>query len=318
MKTMQTQDLDIHNKNKKYAVLLPISLVVFFFAALFLLHLYTAQEYTTQDSLVGGSITGAETLEKEPSFETTLDPQIGVYMIKPSFSFVDQYQLTNAFTHLQREIRTFTETVQECQQENPLEACLSSTLKDPSYAAWSRAEDCETPEERLFYDVTEMFRTCLESVDTDCVCLGSFVVPAQYPSGEYTLNVAQEDTGVSFSLSGTEISTVIPSMAFQVEGEEEANAEYTLAVTEDHVLGQFSILESSSMVYLYKPDATTTSVESQRSYSTYETTRTACELPEEKMYKFCVQSSTAVQVYDESQKTVITRPLPYTFVLDFK
>lgn len=309
---MQTQNQDILHKNKKYAVLLSIILVVFFFIALFLLRLYT-----TQDSVVGGSITGADILEKEPSFEITQDPQIGAYIITPSFSFVDKYQLADAFTLLQREIRTFTEAVHACQQQDSLDSCLSQTLEEPVYAAWSRGEHCETREERLFYDVTEMFRRCLASKDTDCVCPGNFAAPSQYSEGEYTFDVVQEDNDVLFSLAETDISTSFSSMVLQKEGEESTATTYMIAVTSDGVLGQFGSLEPSSNVYLYKDDEKTISVESQTSYSMYETTRSACSLPEETFYKFCVQSNASVQLYDEQEDAVVTKPIVYTFALDF-
>ncbi len=318
MKTMQTQDQELHNTKKWPAIVLPILLLCFFIGSLFLLHIYSAQEDTTHGTLVGASITGADTLDKKTSFEPTLDPQIGVYMIAPSFSFVDRYQLVDAFTTLQREIRSFTEAVQECQKENTLEACLSSTLEEPSYAAWSIGEDCETPEERLFYDATEMFRTCLASVDSDCVCLGSFAVPAQYPEGEYTLEMIQEDAAVSFSLSETDLSTSLSNMILQEEGEESTATEFTIAVTSKGILEQFGSLEPSAHLYLYKEDAKTISVESQSSYSTYETTRSACSLSQNTIYKLCVQSNATVQIYDEQESAVVTKPNTYTFAIEFE
>jgi hypothetical protein len=313
MKTVQTQDQEIHHTKKWPAIVLPIILFVFLIASFVLFQLYRSPE-----ALVGSSITGAQTLEKNPSFEQTQDPQIGIYMIKPSFSFADKYQLTDAFTALQREIRTFTEAMQECKQQDTVDSCLTRTLENPSYAAWSIGEDCETPEERLFYDVTEMFRTCLESADTDCACLGSFAASAGYPEGEYTLEVTQEDTGILFSLPEMDLSTTLSNAMLQEEGEESTATAYTVAVTAEGVLGQFGALEPSVHLYLYKEDAKTISVESQSSYSTYETTRSACTLSEKKIYKFCVQSPASVQIYDEHEESVVTKPITYTFAVEFK
>lgn len=312
MNTMQTPDREIHHTKKWPAIVLPIILFVFLIVSFVLFQLYRSPA-----AVVGSAITGADLFEEKPTFEQTQDPQIGVYMIEPSFSFADKYQLTNTFTTLQREIRSFTEAVQACQQQDTLDFCLIRTLEEPSYAAWSLGEDCETPEERLFYDVTEMFRTCLVSADTDCVCLGSFAASSQYPEGEYTLDVAQEDAAVSFLLSETDLSSSLSNMILWEEGDKSTATAYTIAVTADGVLGQFGSLEPSAHLYLYKKDETTLSVESQSSYSTYETTRSACEIPQETVHKLCIQTNASVQTYDEQEDSIATKPVTYTFALDF-
>lgn len=312
MQDIQEKNQELHNTKKWPALVLPIILFGFLLGTFFLFHLYRSPA-----TVVGSAITTADLFEEKTTFEQTQDPQIGVYIITPSFSFVDKYQLADAFTLLQREIRTFTEAVQECQQQDTLDSCLTRTIKNPTYTAWSIGENCETREERLLYDVTEMFRSCLASKDTDCVCLGNFAAPSQYPEGEYTFEVIQEEAAVSFSLTETDLSTAFLNMILQEEGNENTATAYTIAVTSERVLGQFGSLEPNSNLYFYKEDATTLSVESQSSYSTYETTRSACSLPEETFYKFCVQSNASVQLYDEQEDSVVTKPIVYTFALDF-
>ncbi|MEK6868424.1 MAG: hypothetical protein AABX98_06390, partial [Nanoarchaeota archaeon] len=93
--------------------------------------------------------------------------------------------------------------------------------------------------------------------------------------------------------------------------------QYTIRVEKEEVLGGFSSLEPASSLYIYKQDATTLSVESQSTFSTYETTRSYCTLPPQEVYKFCMQSDTEVPVYNAQQGTTTQQPLVYLFALSF-
>jgi hypothetical protein len=284
------------------------------------------EQQNAKNSITGTvvGITGEATADTADQESTTsaIEKQIGIYRVIPSFSFVDEYHLVDEYDTLQKEIRNFYKTIENCQQEqNPeleegVKSCIDETLALPSYASWIQGEDCETDQEALFYDVTETFSQCLQSEDSDCVCVGTFDA-TKYSVGEYIIPVYQEGDSVLFTLLSTDLSVVLPNMHFAIEGSPMTYDEYTLHVEKEEATGGFSSLEPSSALYIYKQDAITLSVESQSTFSTYETTRNYCTLPSQEIYKFCVQSDTIVPVYDTTQETTTQQPLVYLFALSF-
>lgn len=276
----------------------------------------TGQKSNASNSITGGviGISGAVTYEDEPSYKETLDPQIGVYSISPSLSFVDEYGLVDEYTSLQQDIRNFASDVEDCRTNDDLDNCFDKVL--PEYNNWML--DCETSEEAVFYDFTEMFNQCLASEDADCLCINKFSYSPNYDYGEYYIDVVQDGFDVAFSLVDTDVSTTIHNMEFQIEDENKNYDEYTISVDKSMILGSFLYLDPSSTVYLHKKDENIISVESQTSFSTYEYTRDYCAIQETGLYKLCVQSDTFVQVYDDIEDKVIEQPVVYTFALDFE
>ncbi len=270
------------------------------------------------------AITGAATADasEEESTASTTEKQIGIYRVVPAFSFIAEYQLVDEYDALQKEIRNFYKTIETCQQEQvqgseqSAESCIEETLTLPSYVSWIQGEDCETDQEALFYDVTETFSQCLQSEDSDCVCASTFETN-KYSPGEYIIPVYQEGKSVLFTLLSTDLSVILPNMQFAIEGNPMSYDEYTLHVEKEEATGGFSSLEPSSALYIYKQDPTTLSVESQSTFSTYETTRSYCTLPSKEIYKFCMQSDTEVPVYNAQEETTTEQPLVYLFALSF-
>ena len=230
------------------------------------------------------SITGAATADEKIVIDG-YGSQIGVYKITPSFSILEDYDIVAEYDALQKDIRLFYDAVQTCvsgsTDEEKLEGCIQETLQDYSYSSWLLGKNCETPEETLFYDATEVFRQCGTSGDTDCTCVRE--LSGTFSDGEYSILVSQEDDGTHFSLD--DLTTVLPFVSLALEGTPLVADTYTLAVSEGAVVGSFSALEPSSTIYLYK-QGTTLSVESESTFTLYEGTRDACIISQQPTYKF--------------------------------
>lgn len=283
------------------------------FLVFLVLGLFTFGSYITfDDSSSKTPITGAATAEEEITSPRS-GAQIGVYKITPSFSVLENYDIVAEYDALQKDIRTFHAAVDDCilGDSEKRDSCIQEILEQETYSSWLLGEDCETPEETLFYDVTEIFRQCGSSEDTACTCTGQ--LSGSYPEGEYSLLVSQEDDGTHFSLD--DLTVVLSSVSLAIEGTPLASDTLTLAVS-DTVAGSFSALEPTSTFYLYK-EGKTLSVESESTFTLYEGTRAVCTVVEEPTYKFCKQSSTAVPVYDKDEKRTIQQPVVYLFALDF-
>lgn len=288
----------------------------------FAFDLYTQHEPLSSNKITGSAIrsadtTGADTYEENPDYEAEETPIIGIYRVLPSFSIIDEYDLVDEYTTLQRDIRTFYDAVEVCRTEkgDSVENCLTATLNQPTYASWLDEESCETSEEALFYDVTEIFSHCLASEESDCLCYGT-LDGQNYDTGEFVITLAQEETGTQFALEGTELSLAFP-LQFEIEDTLMVSDVYTVAVTGGSAVGSFSSLEPSSTLYLYKKDGQTISVEDETTFSTYSSTRGSCPKPEKQLAKFCVQSDAVVSAYDNEQDKTIQQPVVYMFALDF-
>ncbi len=290
--------------------------------------LYTRQDNTliltsatvAEDSIINSSnkitggiigITGAGTAD-DTSY-TTGDKQIGVYSVLPSFSFVSEYNLIDEYDALQKQIRLFYEYVDECRKTSELQSCIDSELNLPEYSSW--LDDCETNEEKIFYDFTEIFSQCLKSEEVDCICIET--LDGEYDAGEYTITLVQDEENTLFSLLSTDLILTLPVL-FEKDGNIMTSDEYLIHADRTGVIGSFlSTQESSSEIYIYKKDATTLSIEDQSTFSTYDLTRDSCTIPEQKIYKFCMQSDTSVAAYDAEQAKTITQPVVYIFAVDF-
>ncbi len=243
-------------------------------------------------------ITGAATSDEVSV--TNKDKQIGVYSVLPSFSFVSEHNLFEEYDALQKYIRSFYDNVMDCRHTRLLDDCIALTLKMDEYSSW--LDDCETNNERLFYDFTEIFSQCLASKDSDCTCTGA--LEGDYEAGEYTIKLIQDQENTLFSLE--DLMLTLP-FTFAIEDALMKSDKYTIHVDTTGAIGGFSSLEPSSQIYIYKSDATTLSVEDQSTFTTYETTRDSCTLPSQEVYKFCMQSKTIVE----------NKPLVYIFAVDF-
>lgn len=259
-------------------------------------------------SIVGitGAATGDEIAVKEE------DKQIGVYTVLPSFSFIPEYNVIDEYDALQKQIRFFYEDVQKCRQNNELQYCIESGLNKQEYSSW--LDDCETNEEKVFYDFTEIFSQCLNSRDMDCICTGT--LSGDYDAGEYTITLIQDEENTLFSLLSTELSLTLP-LTFEMEENRLVSDNYLIHVDRTGVLGSFPSTEPSSEIYIYKKDATTLFIEDETTFTTYEITRDSCTIPEQEIYKFCMQSDTTVSVYDKGQGKTVIQPVVYIFAIDF-
>ncbi len=287
------------------------------FFVFLVLGLFTFGSYVAFDTHHNAqtTITGAATADEEVVIDSS-GSQIGVYKITPSFSVLEDYNIVAEYDALQKDIRLFYTATQTCvsgsDDQEKLDLCIQETLTQDSYSSWLLGEDCETPEETLFYDVTEIFRQCGSSEDTSCTCVEQ--LSGSYIEGEYSLLVSQEKDGTYFSLD--DLTVVLPSVSLAVEGIPLAADTYAIAVSKSDVYGSFSALEPSSTIYLYK-EGKKLSVESESTFTLYEGTRDVCSVSLESTYKFCKQSSTAVPVYDKDEKKTIQQPVVYLFALDF-
>ncbi len=267
------------------------------------------------NKITGGiiGITGAATADS--GISTTQDKQIGVYTVLPSFSFVNEYDLAGEYDALQKQIRLFYDAVDECRKTSALQSCVDSVLNKKEYSSW--LDNCETNEEKIFYDFTEIFSQCLNSEDIDCVCTGKLQI--DYDAGEYTLTLIQDEENTFFSLLSTDITLTLP-LVFEIEDNTHnviTSTEYLIHADRTGTLGSFPSTTPSSEIYLYKKDATTISIEDETTFSTYETTRSSCILPQQEIYKFCMQSDTTISGYDKTQGKTITQPIVYMFAIDF-
>lgn len=284
------------------------------FLVLLILGLFAFGSYVAFDAPKSETpITGAATAD-EALVADTFGTQIGVYKITPSFSVLEDYDIVAEYDTLQKEIRMFHTAVDDCivGDSERLDSCIQETLEQETYSSWLLGKDCETPEETLFYDITDVFRQCGASEETQCTCVGQ--LSETYPEGEYSILVSQEEDGTQFSFN--DLAIVLPSVSLAVEGTPLAADTYTIAVSKSDVYGSFSALEPSSTIYLYK-EGETLSVESESTFTLYEGTRAVCSVSLEPTYKFCKQSSTAVPVYDDAEKKTIQQPVVYLFALDF-
>ncbi|MFA6888984.1 MAG: hypothetical protein WC254_05825, partial [Candidatus Woesearchaeota archaeon] len=243
-------------------------------------------------------ITGASTANEIPVIDK--DKQIGVYTLLPSFSFPQPYPVTEEYSILQEQIRLFYQNTQECRQTNILDECITSELNTEEYSSW--LNDCETNDEKLFYDFTEIFSQCLASEDSNCACIGK--LNGDYDAGEYTIKLIQDQKNIVFSLEDLMLSM---PFTFTIEETPMKSDDYIVHVDNTGVIGSFSSLEPSSELYVYKSDTTTLSVEDQTTFTTYEMTRDSCTLPSQEIYKFCMQSDTVIG----------DKPLVYIFAIDF-
>ncbi len=288
------------------------------FLVLLCLGLFTFGSYVAFDNNHESvmSVTGAATADEEIVIDSS-GTQIGVYKITPSFSVLEDYDIVAEYDALQKDIRLFYTAVETCAagsaDQEKLELCIQETLEEDTYTSWLLGEDCETPEETLFYDVTEVFRQCGASEDDDCTCVGQFS-NGQYTEGEYAILVSQEEDGTHFSLD--DLTIVLPSVSLAIEGTPLVADTYTLAVSDRDIVGSFSALEPSSTLYLSK-QGNTLSVEGESTFTLYEGTRDVCTISEEPTYKFCKQSSTAIPIYDKDEKKTIQQPVVYLFAVDF-
>lgn len=273
------------------------------------------EEDNTSNKITGNviGISGAATFGEDSTLQEY--PQIGIYSITPSFSITDNYNLVEEYGEIQKGIRNFGEEVNECHTTDALDICIQKNLEKQEYGSWLDEKECETKEEALFYDFTEIFSDCLISQDTNCLCYKK-LDSGRYEEGRYIISVIQEDSDVTFFLKGTDISATFSPMYFEINDAKLVSDDYTLEV-DDEVKGGFSSIAPSSDIYLYKKDATTISVEDQSSFSTYSTTRGWCKPQEKRYYKFCIQSDTQIPVYDKESGKSIQQAVVYMFALDF-
>ena len=253
-------------------------------------------------------ITGASTADN--ALLVDADKQIGVYRVLPSFSFIDTYHLTEEYNTLQKQIRLFYDDIDECRETYLVDDCIATELNKKEYASW--LDDCETNEEQLFYDFTELFSKCLASADTDCTCTGTLA--GEYTAGEYAISIIQDEEETQFSLNA--LTESLP-LSFEIEENVMTSAEYIIHADRTGTIGSFSSLEPSSVLYLYKKDDRTISAEDESTFTTYELTRSSCEIPKQEIYKFCMQSDTIVSTHDTTQSKTITQPVVYMFAIDF-
>jgi hypothetical protein len=258
-------------------------------------------------------ITGAVTASSEEE-----DPQIGVLSFTPHFAFEDEYRVVDAYDTLQKEIREFYGLVEECISiGGSVDDCIEDTLDQGTYAGWLSEDLCETSDEALFYDVTEVFSQCLLSPDIECTCDTSLSYRPAYDPGEAYMIVLQSDSNVYFSLIDSGADMTMHDMYLQIEGEDIDYEEMTLAVTTSGVAASFESMVPDNHIYLYKQDEMTISVESQSTFTTFDVTRDACSVPLETHRKFCVQSDTSITAYDAELDAVVDQPLVYQFALSF-
>lgn len=284
------------------------------FFVLIIVGLFAFQYYVTNSS---PTITGAATADAtEQLSEETTNTQIGVYRITPSFSLPDNKDVVAEYDILQKNIRDFYSAVKECTSNEDLETCIAWTIEKEEYGQWLEGEACETAEEKLFYDVTEAFSQCVESPDSDCICIASFENNGMYLEGEHSISLVQDETITSFSLG--EFSVSIPNLQLYSQGAAMVSADYLFSVTSSSVLGSFAGLEPSSQLFLYKENENVISVEDQTTFSTYSATRSSCSLPEQIVRKFCVQSEKTVYVYSVEEGKTVEQPIVYMFAIDFQ
>ncbi len=184
--------------SQKINTMVVLSLLFFLFLGIFSFNLYTGQgsdtltsatvvsmnkeiqpknqETSAKNKITGMSvsITGAPTVEEVPqTSETNGEKQIGTYSVLPSFSFPEKGNFVLDYDTLQKQIRLFYEAVNDCKISNPSETpenCIQDALAQPEYSNWLSESDCETDEERVFYDLTQDLSDCSQSEDSDCTC----------------------------------------------------------------------------------------------------------------------------------------------------
>lgn len=263
-------------------------------------------------------ITGAPTADQAYEGSETAEKQIGIYSVLPSFSFPEKGSLVEEYDALQKQIRIFYQVVKDCEAINPsepIENCIQETLSQTTYNTWHSESDCETNEERVFYDITQRISDCAASEQTDCTC--TFAFPKNYPVGKHVFQFASEENNILISLQESSLSATLASLHLQKKGEELSSSDsYVLQSTDQGTTGGFSDA-ASDILYLYKKDASTLSIEDETTFTTAPTTRTSCTLPKKTIYKLCVQSATTVSQYDTNQQKSITEPLVYVFGIDF-
>lgn len=311
--------MQILKKTKKRQVFAVGVFIALFFLAFFSFHTYTKTKRLQpiqEDQMI--EITGAVVDQEVPA--SSSEKQIGLYTLYPSFSFPEPFSISGEYDTLQKQIRDFHQEIKTCREqdtERSLEDCFSLTLEKATYDSWHIEEDCETEEEKIFYDFTELFARCLQSDDEDCVCSSSF--SSYHPSsvGEYSFSFVAEENLILVTFQETSLEMLFPSLLLIV-GETSLSSEtYTLHVDASETVGGFSSLQPSNALYLYKQDEQTLFVEDQTTFSTFSTTRDACAVPEKKTYKFCVQSDQTISSYDASLQSTITQPMVYVFALAF-
>ncbi len=284
-----------------------------FFFFLVIGTIFVFQYYATGTST---TITGAATYEENQEAASTENIQIGVYRITPSFSLPNNKNIVAEYETLQRDVRDFYDATMDCRTVEGLDFCIEETLEKEEYTGWLFGDACETKEEALFYDVTEAFSQCAQSLDSDCICVTSFDDTTRYPDGEQSISLVQDETAAVFFLEENSVS--IPLIQIYSQGTLLVSADYLFSITSGQALASFSGLEPSSSLFLYKESEHVISVEDQTTFSTYSATRSACALAEETLRKFCVQSEKTVHVYSEEQGKTVEQPIVYLFAIDFE
>lgn len=292
-------------------------LVLFSFLLLLFTGLLSVTFYQKSAAGVSVTITGASTADEDPiQISEDIEKQIGTYSVFPSFSFPEKKDLTEEYDLLQKQIRLFYQTTKECEINNPsqnLEYCIQKTLSEKNYNSWLSESDCETNEERVFYDFTQQILDCSTSKDLDCTCALSF--PKNYAPGNYIFQFLLDENNVLLSLQNSPITTTFSSLLLLNNGNTLASEMYTITADENGAKGGFSSL--SDTFYLYKKDEKTLSIEDETTFTTKDETKDSCSLAKKTTYKFCVQSNAAVSSYDPLQRKTGTQPLVYVFGIDF-
>ncbi|MBI5073430.1 hypothetical protein HZA99_06455, partial [Candidatus Woesearchaeota archaeon] len=228
----------------------------------------------------------------------------------------EKQNFVSDYDKLQKQIRDFYKAVQDCQTNNPSETtenCIQDILSQTAYNAWLSESDCETDEERVFYDFTQPISDCAMSEDSDCTC--NFPFPKNYPSGNYVFQFAPEGNDLLISLQDSSLTTTLSSLLLLNNGNTLSSETYTLTADDNGATGGFSA--ASDALYLYKKDDSTVSLEDETTFTTNPVTRNTCTLPKKTTYKFCMQSPTIVSQYDASQQKSIREPLVYVFGINF-
>ena len=260
-------------------------------ASFFVFSLYT------KTGIVGNTITTLATFDSKEVETTPVNLQIGVYSIYPSFAIDDKYNIVDRYTRLQREIRLLhSDILLKCEGSVDFENCIQEMLNQEKYRNWFMGKDCETPEETIFYDVTELFSSCLQSSDSDCWCHEELSYPSGIKEGEYYIQLYQDEGEVQFTLEDTDLSLNVLGVQLETTGIPLENEEFVMRFENGHVIGGFYALPPASSISIHKKDASTLSVESEEVFST--STKEQCTLPQD-IYKFCMVDVTTIPVAED-------------------
>jgi len=183
-------------------------------------------------------------LIKEKIKKKTVKKQIGNYSIKPSFEHLIDYNLNDYETIKQKE----SEIASTCEKETDVEKCVEQKIIAINALHRGKPEEnplkwhigSSEPAEKIFYDFTQKYESCLNSKDMDCTCNFKLEYEDSNLKGKYDILISKDGSDTKIKLVEPEGHNLVKAIKGSIP-----------AVISDYYTGSIKYLKSFHYVVIY-------------------------------------------------------------------